>query len=653
MKKSEIFVYSILCLFVIVCTHRIVDVCILEREHFQREFDNLKNMTITGSSAPRGRILDVNGKVLVDNTGINTLIYNRTDRTLSMSEVDIAYKLGDVLKFDESRFTTGKLKTFYMIKNGGCKNLITEEEYQLYKERKLSGSDLEALKYERITDEVLSEFSFEDKNAAFIYSILSTGYYYEDKIIKKNLSDEEVVAINDLDLPGIRTDLTWERIYPYGDTLRSVLGTISTNGVPLEMKDYFLDKGVSLNSTVGTSFLELEYDDYLRGKDAKYKIGEDGRLELIEPEEMGADVYLSIDIDKQLEIERILKSEILNAKKLQSAKYFNHSFLMVGDPNTGEIVAAAGLQLVGDKFKDITATMISSSYTVGSIVKGATMSVGYANNLIQEGKTVTDSCIKVYGVAQKCSWTRLGAIDDIRAMAQSSNYYQFLIATRLTNPNYRWNSKLGATQEHFDIYRDMLSSYGLGAITGVDLPNERTGIKGRTVSDDLLLNLAIGQYDTYTPIEVFQYVNTLANDGTRLKPTFMKKIVKNDETILEQTPTVVGKVALPIEKIERVQKGLREVMISGTGRNYASSSIQAAGKTGTSETFIDTDGDGKIDTNTTSTAFILYAPYDDPKYSLMILSPNISAGGHKYAINLRVIKQVSDYLFSSSMLVER
>lgn len=653
MKKSETFVYSILCLFVIVCTHRIVDVCILEREHFQREFDNLKNMTITGSSAPRGRILDVNGKVLVDNTGINTLIYNRTDRTSSMSEVDIAYKLGDVLKFDESRFTTGKLKTFYMIKNGGCKNLITEEEYQLYKERKLSGSDLEALKYERITDEVLSEFSFEDKNAAFIYSILSTGYYYEDKIIKKNLSDEEVVAINDLNLPGIRTDLTWERIYPYGDTLRSVLGTISTNGVPLEMKDYFLDKGVSLNSTVGTSFLELEYDDYLRGKDAKYKIGEDGRLELIEPEEMGADVYLSIDIDKQLEIERILKSEILNAKKLQSAKYFNHSFLMVGDPNTGEIVAAAGLQLVGDKFKDITATMISSSYTVGSIVKGATMSVGYANELIQEGKTVTDSCIKVYGTSPKCSWTRLGAIDDIRAMAQSSNYYQFLIATRLTNPNYRWNSKLGATQEHFDIYRDMLSSYGLGAITGVDLPNERTGIKGRTVSDDLLLNLAIGQYDTYTPVEVFQYVNTLANDGTRLKPTFMKKIVKNDETILEQTPTVVGKVALPIEKIERVQKGLREVMISGTGRNYASSSIQAAGKTGTSETFIDTDGDGKIDTNTTSTAFILYAPYDDPKYSLMILSPNISAGGHKYAINLRVIKQVSDYLFSSSMLVER
>ncbi len=646
MKKNRMIIYSLLFLFVVICTYRMVELCIFKSDYYRQEFDKLKNMTIKGSTAPRGRILDVNGKVLVDNVGINTLIYNRTDRTTSMSEVDIAYALGNILKFDESSFTTGKLKKFFMVKNDGCRDLIADEEYQLYKERKLTLSELEALKYERITDELLSEFTFEDRNAAHIYSILSTGYYYEDKVVRKHLSDEEVVAINDLELPGIRTDLTWERVYPYGDTLRSVLGTISTNGVPAEMKDYYLEKGVSLNSTVGTSFLEFQYDDYLRGKDALYKIGENGRLELIEPEEMGADVYLSIDIDKQLEVERILKNEILNAKKLQSAKYFNHSFLMVGHPKTGEIVAAAGLQLVDDHFIDITATMISSSYTVGSIVKGATMSVGYANNLIQEGKKVTDSCIKVYGVAQKCSWTKLGAIDDIRAMAQSSNYYQFLIATRLTNPNYRWNSKLGATKEHFDIYRNMLASYGLGSITGVDLPNERTGIKGRTVSDDLLLNLAIGQYDTYTPIEVFQYINTLGNDGNKLKPTFMKKIMKGDEVILEQEPSLIGKVDMPIEKIKRVQKGLREVMISGTGRNYASAKIHAAGKTGTSETFIDTDGDGKIDTNTTSTAFILYAPYDDPKYSVMILSPNISAGGHKYAINLRVVKQVTDYLFN-------
>lgn len=645
MKKSGILVYGTILLFVIICTYRIVDVCVFKREHYMEKYELIKNKTVRGSTAPRGRILDTNGKVLVDNVGRNSVVYNRTDATGNFSEADIAYKLGSVIKFDVDKISEGKLKTFYLKLHDDCKDLITSEEYQLYKERKLTKEDLDSFKYERITEEMLGELSYEDRNAAYIYSILSTGYYYEDKVVKKDISDEDVVKINDLDLPGVRTSLYWERIYPYGDVLRSVLGTVSSNGVPKEMKDVYLEKGVSLNSTVGTSFLELEYDDYLRGKDAVYEFKEDGKLNLVYPEERGADVYLSIDIDVQLEVEKALKEEMVEAKKLASAKYYNHSFVMVGHPKTGEIVAAAGLQYHDGHFVDITATMISSSYTVGSIVKGATISVGFANDLIVPGKKITDSCLKVYGVQEKCSWTRLGQIDDVRALAQSSNYYQFLIAAKLANPNYKWNAKLNAQTTHFDIYRNMLSSYGLGAITGVDLPNERTGIKGKTVSDDLLLNLAIGQYDTYTPIEVFQYVNTLANAGDRLKPSFMKKIVKDDEVLLEKEREVLGKVELEDAKMERVRKGLREVMVSGTGRNYASASIRGAGKTGTSETFIDTNGDGKIDTKTTSTAFIMYAPYDDPEYSIIILSPNISAGGHKYAINLRVVKRVSNYLF--------
>ena len=67
----------------------------------------------------------------------------------------------------------------------------------------------------------------------------------------------------------------------------------------------------------------------------------------------------------------------------------------------------------------------------------------------------------------------------------------------------------------------MLSSYGLGIKTGIDLPNEDTGIKGKSYSADLLLNLAIGQYDTYTPIELLNYINTVADQGQRRKPSFV------------------------------------------------------------------------------------------------------------------------------------
>jgi len=647
MKKNNAIIYIILILFASLCTYKIIDICVLKSEDYEKEYIETINRYITGPSAPRGKILDVNGKVLVDNIGINTVIYNKTYANVK-EEIDVSYKLGTILKFEDTSFTEWKMKTFYLALHEDGNNLITKEERDLYNKRKLSKTDIESIKYERITEEMLADFSYEDKNAGYIYYLLSKGYYYEDKIIKKGITDQEVSSILDLNIPGIRVELTWERTYPYGETLKTLLGTISTNGVPKEYKEYYEKKGVPLNTTVGTSFLEFEYDDYLRGENAVYKLGKNGQPILIEEESPGSDIYLTINIDTQLYLESVMKEEMLNAKKARNSQYYNHSYAIIGDPKTGEIVAAAGLSIHNGNFSDITANIIHSSYTVGSIVKGATISVGYQQNLIKEGQKVQDSCIKVYGVTEKCSWTRLGMIDDIRALAQSSNYYQFLIATRLTNPNYRWNSKLNATKEHFDIYRNMLASYGLGAKTGIDLPNEQTGIIGKTVSDDLLLNLAIGQYDTYTPIEVFQYINTIATGGVRLAPSLMKKIVKGEE-VIEHTPETLNKVDLPEEKIARVQLGLREVIKSGTGRNYlGGANITAAGKTGTSETFIDTNGDGKIDTKTTSTAFIMYAPFEDPKYSIILISPHIGMSSYKYSINLRINKKLVQYLFENS-----
>lgn len=650
MKKNGFIIYMCLVAFFVCAAIRIVELSVFKRDYYTEKLDVAKNVYVKGPSAPRGRILDVNGKVLVDNRGTNTVIYNRTEGSSEKLEVEIAYKLGTVLKFDLKNFSDQKMKKFYLVTHENGNDLITEEEKRLYEERKLSKKDIEALKYERVTDEKIDSLSLEDKNAGYIYHMLTNGYFYEDKTIKRDLTDKEVVAINDLDLPGIKVELIWERIYPYGETLKTVFGTISNN-VPKELKDYYNSRGVDVNSTVGISFLELQYDEYLRGKDSLFKL-ESGKLKEVEEEQSGSDLYLSIDIDHQLALESILKSEMLNAKKAPNTEYFNHSYAIVGNPKTGEIVAAAGLQLNKDHFVDITANMINSSYTVGSVVKGATISVGYQNGLIVEGKKVLDSCLKVYGVTEKCSWTRLGYVDDIRALAQSSNYYQFLIAARLANPDFKQNAKLRANKEHFDIYRNMLASYGLGAKTGIDLPNEQVGIKGKTVSDDLLLNLAIGQYDTYTPIEVFQYINTIANDGIRLKPSLMKKIVKDGETLVEHIPSELNKALLDSKHLKRVQRGLREVMISGTGRNYIDVNISAAGKTGTSETFVDTDHDGKIDTRTISTAFIMYAPFENPEYSIVSLSPNISrsngSSSYKYALNLRVNRKIVNYLFEKS-----
>ena len=73
---------------------------------------------------------------------------------------------------------------------------------------------------------------------------------------------------------------------------------------------------------------------------------------------------------------------------------------------------------------------------MGSSVKGATISVGYANGLIDENTKVYDSCIKLYRGKNRCSWTNLGTINDLNALRMSSNYFQYLIAVNLTGKIY-------------------------------------------------------------------------------------------------------------------------------------------------------------------------------------------------------------------------
>ena len=93
--------------------------------------------------------------------------------------------------------------------------------------------------------------------------------------------------------------------------------------------------------------------------------------------------------------------------------------------------------------------------------------------MITPGAYVNDSCVKLYFVPEKCSFKRLGKVNDLTALANSSNYYQYMIAIKLTGNTYKPNMKLNATIKHFDIYRSMLASFGLGVKTEIDLPGRR------------------------------------------------------------------------------------------------------------------------------------------------------------------------------------
>lgn len=630
MKRIYIIIIAFLTTIII---SRYCYLSIYKHDYYYEKYLNATNKIVYGLTAPRGRILDRNGNVLVDNKGTNTIIFHKLK---NIDTKKVAKVLNNILPNVEEA-TIEEQKKYYMTYNE-TDYLLTEEEQDLYNHRQLTTKEVEELKLQRL-DKIIS-YTSSEKKQIHLYYLLNKGYTYDTKVISSDISDEICAKVNISNISGLTCEYTTKRIYLY-DTLNDILGKVGN--IPKEDKDYYLEKGYSLNDEVGLSYLEKEYDDYLRGEKAKYLVNDDNSLTLISPAKQGNDIYLSIDINIQLKINDIIKTNIEKASKLKNTEYYNSSYVIVSNPNTGEIIASTGIMKIKDDYHDITTNILTSSFTMGSVIKGASHTVGYQNNLIEIGEKLNDSCVKLYQVPVKCSYKRLGYIDDITALKTSSNYYQFITAIKLTGNTYQNNMKLSVTQEHFDIYRNTFASFGLGTSTGIDIENETFGIKGNKVAADLLLNLSIGQYDTYTPLQLTNYINTIATSGNRYALHYLKDVKKEDQTIYTYEPKLLNKVLN--SNFPRIQEGFKEVLYTGTGRGYTDTKYKPAGKTGTSEVIYNKD------ITTINQTYAMYAPYDNPQYSIIVISPNISYNNDNdnyiAPINRYISKEVSKLIFDN------
>ena len=664
-KKRFLFLGSVLVVLFLVITLRLYNVMLREQAYYEEELKALATTIVEGPSSPRGRILDRNGKVIVDNKAVKTIYYNKDKSRGPDEEIELAYLVSSHLSLDYDKVTDRNKREFFVAKNSRNMNdRITDSEWEKYEQRKLDSDDIYELKIERVTDDELNAFSEEDNKASYLYYLMNRGYSYDDKVIKNSdVTDLEYayIAENNEDLPGFNTKLDWERVYNYGDTLRTILGNIGT--IPSEKKDEYLAKGYSLNDIVGTSYLEAQYEEYLKGTKAIYKTVNSHELELVSEGKRGNDIVLTIDIELQQQLESILNEEVIATKREANTEYYDRSYAVIGDPNTGEVLAMAGRQVVSDgnggyKTVDCTTGIMTDPMTSGSVVKGASMLVGYNTGAIKPGDYQVDECIKIRGTPEKCSWRTLGRINDIDALALSSNVYQFKTAMKVAGATYQYNMPLVINEEAFDIYRNTFKEFGLGVETGIDLPVESLGFSSNNKAPGLLLDFVMGQYDTYTPIQLSQYISTIANGGSRLQPHLLKEVhaSTDDESLGEVIYTfdvnVLNTVNTTPEYLNRVKEGFYAVMHKsyGLGRNYMDAKYDAAGKTGTSQSAKDTDGDYVNDTDTVSTAFVGYAPSSSPKMSITVTSPHStwenSRNSYTSLVTRRITKRASDVYFT-------
>lgn len=649
MLKKINFLNILMYLSFFIIITRIYYLQVVKLDYYQEKLLKLTEKEIKGDELPRGRIYDTSGNIIVDNRLV-PIIYFKNNNNLTTKElIKLAYKIKDHIELDYSKLTNSYLKDFYLLEHDNeIKKRVNKLDLENYKKRKISDNSFYKIKKDLVSDDDLSIYDDNDKKAIYLYFLMNNGYSYQDKIIKKDASIEEFAYFSESNtyLSGFNTKYMYDRYYPYNDTFKSILGSIGS--IPYEKKSEYLEKGYSLDDTVGLTNLEYVYDTYLKSERDTYKLV-NGEYSLIKEGHMGKDLYLTIDIKLQEYAENVLSEELSKSKVGINTKYFDRSYLSITNPNNGEVLAMVGKRINLDKISDYSIGVITDTMTPGSVVKGASILVGYNENKLRIGEVMKDECIKIKATPKKCSIYTMGYINDLEALYKSSNVYQFKIAIRVGGGVYNYDMPLYINDKAFDTYRNYYHMFGLGVKTGIELKNESIGYMGKTKNVGLLMNLAIGQYDTYTNLQINQYMSTLAT-GKRYEMHLLKYVKDKDEIVLKYEPNILNTLDIKETYLNRVRLGLKMVMTNGTGYGYVNLNLNPSGKTGTSETFVDSNLDGKYETETISTSFATYFPSNNPNTVIAITSPNISyknkTSSYIYPFNKLVIQRVSNYFLN-------
>lgn len=666
--RLNILFFAVFLLFSLMIV-RLGVVQLVHGETFREEVERTEDITI-GTMVPRGKIMDRNQNVVVDNNALNAIIYTRYPTTTSEQILETATKLSKLITMKTDRITERDRKDYWILLHPEeAKEKITKEEWALFEEGELEDQDLYRLQLDRITEEEQNSFTKEELQILAIKREMDSGYALTQIIIKSDVTEREYARVSEnlALLPGVDIATDWERGYPYDETLRSVLGKVTTRqeGLPSEKVDYYVSRGYSRNDRVGKSYIEMQYEDVLFGKKGQIqnitdKAGNVLSSTIISEGEAGKDLILSLDINLQIEVEKIIEEELAAAKGRAGNHMLDRAFVVMMNPKTGEVLSLAGKQYTKENgktvMKDFALGTITTSYPMGSVVKGATLLTGYETGAIQPNTVFYDAPLVIKGTPPKASYRNMGNVNDLTALRLSSNVYMFHTVIKIGKGQYIPNGPLSLSADVFDTLRYYFSQFGLGVKTGIDLPNESIGFKNTTeTSPGLALDMGIGQYDNYTPLQLAQYVSTIANDGYRMQPQILKEIHDPEKSgegttgkmIYSSEPKVLNRIDMKKEYIDRVKEGFRQAFQESGGTAYshfnlASAPYSAAGKTGTAETRYYGPNESYRGSDTYNLTLVGYAPHDDPEVSFSIVVPWVNDSDQ---INKNIGKRIMDAYF--------
>ena len=629
--------------------------------------------TTAKKSVPRGSIYDSQGRILVGNKPKLAINYTRPADVKASTMLETAKKLTTLISVDASELKERDLKDYWVATNPDkVDSLLTAEEKKRIAKENLSTSQTYEMQLAHISADELN-YSDAEKQVIAIFTKMNSAYALSTVTLKnEGVTEQEVAKISERlgELRGVDVDSDWDREYPMGDMLKTILGTVSSEktGLPSDKVKSLLAQGYSLNDRVGTSYLEEQYETVLSGTKTVVKSQTNTKGEVVNttetyPGKGGSNLVLTIDTEFQKKIEEIATKSV----EEMTDPAADRVYIVVMNPKNGDILGITGKKKKFDEnfhstgVEDDALGAINNSFGMGSVVKPATVLSGYMDGAITlEDNTIVDEPIEFEASKPKSSWfNRNGKMEltDLDALERSSNVYMIKLAMKMGGQTtYEKGGRLNINLSLFDKLREYFAQFGLGVRTGIDLPNEGKGYNGGSADAFAALDFAFGQFDLYTPLQLAQYMSTIANGGTRIAPRLVKEIHETSPSggignLEDVVPTkIMNSIQVSKEILDHIKEGLYRVTHGENGTSattFRTYSPEVAGKTGSDEAFYSGPNPAYKNEAVENSTFISYAPYDNPEIVVAVVAPFFKDGSPSdYAA--KVGKQVYDAYFGKS-----
>lgn len=637
--------FAIVILLFMAIIGRLLYMQVLNKDFYETKLASASQTRVTTSSA-RGQIYDAAGKPLVENTVKQVVSFTRNNKMTAAELKETAKKLLTYVNVTSPDLTDRQIADYYLADQDIYKKTV--ESLPSDKRLDSDGNRLsEATLYNNAVESIdVSQLNYTDdqKKEIYLFSQLNAVENFATGTISTDALDDTQVALvasASKELPGISISTSWDRKV-LETSLSSIVGTVSSekSGLPAEEVDAYLKKGYSLNDRVGTSYLEKQYEEVLQGKRTVKEIhldkhGDMESVENIEEGSKGKNIKLTIDLAFQDSVDSLLKSYFNSELANGGAKYSEGVYAVALNPKTGAVLAMSGIKHnleTGELTSDSLGT-VTNVFVPGSVVKAATISSGWENGVLSGNQTLTDQPIVFQGSAPIYSWYKLAygsfPITAVEALEYSSNAYMVQTALGMMGQTYQPNMtvKTNQLESAMGKLRATFSEYGLGSATGIDLPDESTGFVPKEYNFANFITNAFGQFDNYTPMQLAQYVATIANNGVRLAPHIVEGIYDNNdkgglgELIQAIDTKEINKVNISESDMAILHQGFYQVSHGTspltTGRAFSDgATVSISGKTGTGESYV---AGGQEANNTNAVA---YAPTENPQIAVAVVFPH-------------------------------